>query len=155
MERFWSKVSKTDSCWEWTGAVFKKGYGAFSCNGKAAYAHRVSWELHNGPIPAGLLVCHCCDNRKCVRPDHLFAGTPADNTADMMNKGRHRTAPHKVSMEGERHHQAKLTKEAVQHIRDSKLTQTELSSLYGVSQSHVSYLRSGKRKLWACLQEDT
>ena len=86
-ERFWSKVNKTDSCWLWTG---KKGrYGQFRLNGGIVGAHRVSWELANGPIPNGLLVCHSCDVPLCVNPAHLFLGRQGDNMQDMMNKDRH------------------------------------------------------------------
>src|SRR6267378_450691 len=90
-ERFWEKVKETASCWLWTGAN-KPGrwpYGMLAGPGKTAkLAHRVSWELHHGAIPTGLNVLHKCDNPSCVRPDHLFLGTLADNTADMIAKGR-------------------------------------------------------------------
>ncbi len=93
-ERFWKHVHKTDSCWLWTASVNDKGYGQlFVGVGKSPLrAHRVSWELHRGLIPIGLLVLHHCDNPPCVRPDHLFLGTYKDSTQDMISKGRQRGA---------------------------------------------------------------
>jgi DNA-binding CsgD family transcriptional regulator len=88
-ERFWRKVRKGEECWEWTGfRVPPLGYGRFRLNDEQTWAHRVSWELTFGPIPEGLQVCHRCDNPPCVRPDHLFLGTPLDNVRDMIGKGR-------------------------------------------------------------------
>lgn len=96
-DRFWAKVDKSGDCWVWTASVFRErlGYGKFQTGSnrgesRVAYAHRVSWELHFGPIPNGLFVCHHCDNPPCVRPDHLFLGTAADNVRDMDRKGRDR-----------------------------------------------------------------
>lgn len=87
--RFWSKVDTSGDCWEWTAGCFKRGYGAFSYAGKnPGYAHRFSYELHHGPIPKGGVVMHTCDNRKCVNPAHLNAGTQRDNIHDSIKKGR-------------------------------------------------------------------
>lgn len=89
-ERFWMSVRKSEGCWEWTASV-SHGYGRISSEVmRSDGAHRVSWRMHNGPIPEGLCVLHKCDNRRCVRPDHLFLGTKQDNVDDMMRKGRHR-----------------------------------------------------------------
>src|SRR3990167_6332282 len=89
-QRFWRMVYRTDWCWLWLGAKLKKGYGVFreTCPRRSVLAHRVAYELANGPIPGGKFVCHHCDNPSCVRPSHLFLGTQKDNMADCSRKGR-------------------------------------------------------------------
>lgn len=90
-EKFWARVNKSNGCWLWTGTVQVRGYGAFFISKARGYvkAHRFSYELNVGPIPDGMLVCHRCDVRNCVRPDHLFLGDNAINMADMTAKRRH------------------------------------------------------------------
>ncbi len=82
---FWDKVDQSGDCWIWTGYVGHDGYGQHGRSGKA---HRLAWELTVGPIPDGLNVLHRCDTPVCVRPEHLFLGTSADNSIDMVRKGR-------------------------------------------------------------------
>lgn len=92
MEKFMKNVKKIENgCWEWQGPVVSVGYGCFRIENKSVYAHRASWEIFKGEIPKGMLICHTCDNPKCVNPEHLFIGNHKDNYEDMKKKGRHPT----------------------------------------------------------------
>src|SRR5713101_6666491 len=87
----WNLYTVVGECWIWQGNLSDRGYGHFWFGGKDGRplrAHRISWELTNGPIPAGILVCHKCDNPPCIRPQHLFLGNESDNIRDSLKKGR-------------------------------------------------------------------
>lgn len=86
-DRLWSKVVKTPRCWVWTAST-RNGYGIIRVDGRTEYAHRLAYLANMGPIPDGLVVRHTCDNRLCVRPNHLELGTKADNSRDMVERGR-------------------------------------------------------------------
>jgi hypothetical protein len=120
-------------CREWQGYVTAKGYGK-SAKG---LAHRVAWESVNGPIPKGMLVCHRCDNRRCVNPEHLFLGTPADNSADMVAKGR--------QCRGQRR-STRLADADVAIIKwclEAGVQGRKLAALYSVSEMAVSDIKRG------------
>jgi hypothetical protein len=129
----------TSGCWIWVGSIMACGYGQIGFNYRNNYAHRVSYELHRGPIAFGLQVCHSCDNKWCVNPDHLFLGTPQDNSSDMVRKSR-QTA-------GEKNPMSRLTPELIQSILQAPGTQREVAAKFGITQPHVSAIRSKKR--WA------
>jgi hypothetical protein len=140
-KRFWSKVNRRgpDDCWEWqAGLRGTLGYGQFWHDGTNRNAHRVAYLLERGPIPEGLVVRHQCDNPACVNPAHLELGTYAQNSADMVERGRQN------SPIGERHGQRKLTEQQVMEIRSSNEPQQALAVRYGMTQTAIGSVRRGK-----------
>ena len=150
-ERFWAKVRKDDGCWEWTAGTID-GYGHIRAprERRDVLAHRLSWEWSNGPIPQGRHVLHSCDNRRCVRPDHLFLGDNATNVADRVAKGR------SADMRGSRNPKAKLTREQVADIRrrygpapighprrGERRSASLLAEEFGVSRSTIYHIVRG------------
>ncbi len=160
--RFWAKVDKRTAaeCWPWTASRNRYGYGTFGVGSSSAgvmpvaKAHRVSWEIHNGPIPKGMYVCHHCDNPPCCNPAHLFLGTAGDNFNDMRSKARGSSGPsHSASVRRGRIGRPpggrfKLTTFHAQVIRflheSTSLNMTETAALFGVTISSVSKILSGK-----------
>lgn len=134
---FWRKVDKSDrleGCWVWTGKTNRNGYGVANYLGTPSLAHRLSWFLRNGPIPEGKCVCHTCDNRPCVNPDHLWLGTPKENAEDRVAKGRQSFTC------GSRNGRARLTEADVQEakrLRRSGATLKAIALTLGVSESAI------------------
>jgi hypothetical protein len=144
LHRFWSRVTKTDTCWIFTGSNMPtKGYGRIGrgpMNGGYEMAHRLSWMIHFGPIPEGQHVLHNCpggDNPKCIRPDHLFLGTNFDNVQDMVKKGRHSFGIHSKIDWKEVHEIHALAKAGVMH--------KDIALRFNLSRTHVGFILSGKR----------
>jgi hypothetical protein len=142
-QRFWTKVNKTSTCWLWTAATIR-GYGQIAAviDGKRrpAYAHRQSWEMANGPITDGLEVLHRCDVPLCVRPDHLFLGSQADNLADARQKGR---------LDESRPRTRILTPDdrmAIYSAAGYRGVVIDLARQYGVTKTCISLIRKGRFK---------
>lgn len=141
--RFWGKVNKREGCWEWTGTLHKSGYGG-TCAGKSRTGkngtittHRLSWLLTFGDIPDKLFVLHKCDNKKCVRPDHLFLGTQKDNMGDAARKGLLSKPTRKST---------KLKKEQILEIRANKdrLSNKELALKFNTSAPNIYHILKGE-----------
>lgn len=141
MTRFFSKVNthgfNPTVCWEWTGAGKGNGYGNVRLGAKNITAHRYAYTLYNpGPLPEGMDVCHTCDNRLCVNPDHLFLGTRKENVADMVLKGR--------ADGGNRKH---LREAQVQHIRQrlaSGHSPRLIAETLGVNYHTITAIKEGR-----------
>ena len=140
-ERFEEKYEPvTESgCWVWTGGVGSSGYAQFWLDGKTVQASRVAFSLHKGNIPEGLQVCHTCDNRLCVNPDHLFLGTASDNAKDKADKGR--------SVKGESNHHAKLKEHEVLEIKKllkEGYKHREIAEVFNVSRMAISDINNSR-----------
>lgn len=154
-ERWEKYVDRAGDCWLWTGSRNGKGYGGLRTGRHIEKAHRLAWEFYVGPIPSGLFVCHHCDNPPCVNPTHLFTGTPAENQADKVRKGRsfhptgdlRRTVPRGEGMG----RGAKITESDVRAIRDryaaGGVTQAAIALDYGLCAQQVGHIVL--RKSWA------
>jgi len=127
-------------CWIWRGYIAPNiGYGQCTVNGKTHWAHRISWELFRGRHPGKALVCHTCDRRDCVRPDHFFLGNKKSNAADMMKKGRGRYTKHIGVANGN----TRVDEAAVGSIRAAAANgerQQDIAQRMGISQSTVSQI---------------
>lgn len=141
LKRFWAKVdlSNPRDCWNWIGAAHESGYGAFSINHKTVYAHRLVWEIANGPIQNGLFVCHHCDNPACVNPKHLFLGTARDNYEDSAIKGRCR---------GTHRPKTQIPTGLLKKLRTIReiygISQVQLGSMIDKNSSLISLIETGK-----------
>lgn len=157
---FWAKVEVTSGCWLWNGGRTKAGYGVFrprrdGRRGRMEGAHRVSYELAHGPPDEAADVCHTCDNPPCVRPEHLFLGTPKENSEDMVRKGRvasgNRTGARKYPERlerGSRRYNATLSEEQVADLvtlrRRTGLSERALAAHFKTSQTVVHGILSGR-----------
>lgn len=145
LAHFLSKVDIPDDregCWKWQDCPTSGGYAQYRVGNRKIRVHRYSYQIFKGPILAGLLVCHTCDNPMCVNPRHLFLGSEKDNTQDMIRKGR------KVIITGENHHWAKLTNQEVVRIielRNQGLAQQDIANAVGVSRPRVSQILTDPR----------
>ena len=148
--KFWARVRKTQYCWVWTGTVQSRmGHGVMRVSGRGESAHRVSWEIHQGPIPPRMCVCHSCDNPPCVNPDHLFLGTQRDNMADMTAKKRYSTK------QGILHPNARFSEGEVWLIRrlfDRGVPQNLIAKMFRTSPGGVNGI--ARRTSWTHLPED-
>jgi hypothetical protein len=144
-ERFWRNVHcpMHSECWLWLAYTNPRGYGMIGRGRRGEgtiLAHRLSWEIHHGPIPDGLCVLHRCNNPPCVFPGHLFLGTRADNN-------RH-ASECRITPRGEAHWNSKLTEEQVRTIRAMPESQSKIAKLFGIGRIAVQNIKSGKTWMW-------
>ena len=140
-ERFWKSVRKTDTCWLWGAGRDKDGYGRFKatiCGVETRFATRYSYMLHTGEIlDSSVLILHSCDNPPCVNPDHLSAGSPMENTHDMMRKGRHKAGNAAQALKVQ-----KITDDQVREILRDKRRYVEIAAEYGLSYQHIVEIKT-------------
>lgn len=153
VERFWSRVHKTDICWLWQDGKLSTRYAKFWVTPQQRmFVHRFSYELAYGPIPVGFHVCHRCDNPACVRPEHLFLGTDKDNAQDREAKNRGGTEHGRGKLAGEHHSEHVLTTAEVLEMRARRaqgITLAILARDYGVSIATIA--RIVNRQAWTHL----
>ena len=133
------KIDK-NGCWLWERYLTKAGYGQLKFERKTILAHRLSWEIKYGEIPENLCICHKCDVRSCVNPEHLFIGTHVDNMKDRNMKGRAK------GLKGENHNKAKLSNKDVLYIRKNKLPKKALAKIFKVSNNTIKDIIS--KRTW-------
>lgn len=141
ISNFWARVEKTEGCWLWKGGKDSSGYGFFRYKGKRDKAHRVAYELAYGVSLGSLFGCHHCDNPSCVRPDHIFPGTPKDNAQDAFRKGRRKAHFANSSRPGTANGRAQLTEQDVQGIRrlaSRGITEREIQGIYNIRQAQIN-----------------
>lgn len=151
-ERFWSKVDKSGEHWLWTGGTSGGGYGTFRMGGRMIGAHVASFLLSGRSLTPGEQVLHQCDIKLCVKPSCLFAGTQADNVADMIAKGRQATGSRLCPgpQRGELNHGAKLTADIIATIKRLHVggaRQADIMRATGATRSNVWAIVHGKS--WA------
>ena len=138
---FWSRVEVTGhrgSCWLWKGAITSLGYGNLKRNGKSIVAHRYAYEFAVGPIPVGMEVCHHCDVRNCVNPDHLFLGTHQENVRDAENKGRMKHPDNS----GANYGAAKFAWSDIYAIRYSGLPTKYFAAIFESPENHIRDIKN-------------